>query len=94
MYQIKVVSCLAAVEGPGHRADNCTENGLFYTLPVYFLNASKHYQQQSFKRNGLLTFYYEKKWNNFIFRNQDKMTGQRGKLRALAGICHVHESYF
>ena len=25
---------------------------------------------------------------------QEKMTGQRGKLRALAGICHVHESYF
>ena len=25
---------------------------------------------------------------------QEKMTGQRGKLRALAGICHVYESYF
>ena len=25
---------------------------------------------------------------------QDKMMGQRGKLRALAGICHVHEGYF
>ena len=22
------------------------------------------------------------------------MRGQRGRLRALAGICHVHESYF
>ena len=27
-------------------------------------------------------------------KNQEKMMGQRGKLRALAGICHVHESYF
>ena len=26
--------------------------------------------------------------------NQEKMRGQRGRLRALAGICHVHESYF
>ena len=25
---------------------------------------------------------------------QEKMRGQRGRLRALAGICHVHESYF
>ena len=25
---------------------------------------------------------------------QEKMMGHRGKLRALAGICHVHESYF
>ena len=25
---------------------------------------------------------------------QEKMRGPRGKLRALAGICHVHESYF
>ena len=25
---------------------------------------------------------------------QEKMTGLRGRLRALAGICHVHESYF
>ena len=25
---------------------------------------------------------------------QEKMMGQRGKFRALAGICHVHESYF
>ena len=25
---------------------------------------------------------------------QEKMRGQRGTLRALAGICHVHESYF
>ena len=25
---------------------------------------------------------------------QEKMRGQRGSLRALAGICHVHESYF
>ena len=29
-----------------------------------------------------------------IDRHQEKMMGQRGKLRALAGICHVHESYF
>ena len=27
-------------------------------------------------------------------REQEKMTGQRGKLRALVGICHVYESYF
>ena len=26
--------------------------------------------------------------------DQEKMRGQRGRLRALAGICHVHESYF
>lgn len=26
--------------------------------------------------------------------NQEKMTGRRAKLRALAGTCHVHESYF
>ena len=25
---------------------------------------------------------------------QEKMRGQRGRLRALAGICNVHESYF
>ena len=25
---------------------------------------------------------------------QEKMRGQRGSFRALAGICHVHESYF
>ena len=25
---------------------------------------------------------------------QEKMRGQRGRLRAVAGICHVHESYF
>ena len=25
---------------------------------------------------------------------QEKMTGQRGKLKALAGICHVHEVIF
>ena len=26
--------------------------------------------------------------------DQEKMRGQRGSLKALAGICHVHESYF
>ena len=26
--------------------------------------------------------------------NQEKMRGQRGRLMALAGICHVRESYF
>ena len=25
---------------------------------------------------------------------QEKMRGQRGRLKALAGICYVHESYF
>lgn len=25
---------------------------------------------------------------------QEKMTGQTGKPRALVGICHVHERYF
>ena len=25
---------------------------------------------------------------------QEKMRGQRGRPRALAGICHTHESYF
>ena len=30
----------------------------------------------------------------FDDREQEKMRGQRGRLRALAGICHVHESYF
>ena len=30
----------------------------------------------------------------FYGRYQEKMRGQRGRLRALAGICHVHESYF
>ena len=29
-----------------------------------------------------------------VLFQQEKMTGQRGKLRALAGICHAHESYF
>ena len=29
-----------------------------------------------------------------LYQNQEKMTGPRGKLRALVGICHVHESYF
>ena len=29
-----------------------------------------------------------------IMQNQEKMIGQRRKLRALAGIRHVHESYF
>ena len=33
-------------------------------------------------------------FSGLITLNQEKMTGQRGKLRALAGICHVHESYF
>ena len=30
----------------------------------------------------------------FIGHEQEKMRGQRGRLRALAGICYVHESYF
>ena len=29
--------------------------------------------------------------NNY---QQEKMSGQRGRLKALAGICYVHESYF
>ena len=35
--------------------------------------------------------------NNFTYINklsQEKMRGQRGRLRALAGKSHVHESYF
>ena len=30
----------------------------------------------------------------FSNRDQEKMIGQRGRLGAMAGICHVHESYF
>ena len=30
----------------------------------------------------------------YIKLKQEKMRGQRGRLRALAGICYVHESYF
>ena len=29
-----------------------------------------------------------------VDQEQENMRGQRGRLRALAGICHVHESYF
>ena len=30
----------------------------------------------------------------FHIGKQEKMRGQKRRLRALAGICHVHESYF
>ena len=48
-------------------------------------------------QNALISRIFSVFWSGFFAQNkykQEKMRGQRGTLRALAGICHVHESYF
>ena len=45
----------------------------------------KHLSRITFLHPGVITT---------LVWNQEKMTGQRGKLRPLAGISHVYESYF
>ena len=56
--------------------------------------ASFHINNLSKIRNCLIQKDTEKLVRAFITCKQEKMRGQRGRFRALAGICHVYESYF
>ena len=44
--------------------------------------------------DAVCAFHLHTPYATAIGKTQEKMTGQRGNLRPLAGICHVYESYF